>query len=245
MADVVLTHDTAEVQAWFREFGKQVPFAASIAINRTGEEVLAETRNAMRRTFTVRSYAGREFLPDTKLIGSRRATKGRLEAAVGVGNPKAGPKTFQGRMHAIYARQEYDGGVAQAGRNDFYIPADRVDNPGYQPPRKLYPVNLGLAIKRGINGSWTEAKSKVKRKKDGYFILPSVNGSRKGYGIYHRDPGARGPGSRGDISAVWFLRPSVRRTRRPFFMATADRVITQRWGVNMAGALEAAVRTAK
>lgn len=242
---VVIQHDAEEVKAWFAAFGKQVPFAASVAINRTGEDILAETRSTMARTFTVRSYSGRKFLPDAQLVGSRRATKTRLYAFVGVGNPAAGPKTLQGRMHAIYARQEYEGGVSQAGRNDFYIPADRVDNPGYQPPRKLYPVNLGLAIKRGINGSWTEAKRGVKRKKDGYFILPSVNGSRKGYGIYHRDPGARGPGSRGDISAVWFLRPSLRRKPRPFFQMTVQRVTDRRWSANMLGALEVAARTAK
>lgn len=215
MQAVVVSHDTEEVKAWFKAFGRQVPFAGSIAINRTGEDILAEARTVMKAKFTIRSYSGRQFLPDPKLIGSRRATKDRLYAFVGVGNPAAGPKTLQGRMHNIYARQEYSGGVSQAGRNDFFIPADRVDNPGYQPPRKVYPVNLGLASRRSISGTWVDAKSKVKRKKDGYFVLPSVNGDKKGYGIYHRDAGARGPGSRGDISAVWFLRPSITRKPRP------------------------------
>ncbi len=242
---MLIQHDTEEVKAWLAQFGKQVPFAGSIAINRTGEDVLAETRTVMPRKFTIRTFSGRQFLPDAKLIGSRRATKTRLAAFVGVGNPAAGPKTMQGRMHSIYARQEYASGPSQAGRNDFFIPADRVDNPGYQPPRRLYPVNLGLATKRGITGTWSMPARGIKRKKDGYFILPSVNGSRKGYGIYHRDAGARGPGSRGDISAVWFLRPSIRRTPRPFFNAVVERVVALRWAPNMLGALEAAVRTAK
>jgi hypothetical protein len=245
MQAFVVGHDTEEVKAWFKAFGKQVPFAGSIAINRTGEDILAEARTAMKSRFTIRNYGGREFLPDAKLVGSRRATKARLYAFVGVGNPAAGPKTLQGRMHNIYSRQEYSGGVAQAGRNDFAIPADRVDNPGYQPPRKVYPTSLGLASRRSISGTWIDATNKVKRRKDGYFILPRVNGSSKGYGIYHRDAGARGPGSRGDISAVWFLRPSIRRKPRPFFHATAQRVADLRWSVNMLGALEAAVRTAK
>jgi hypothetical protein len=246
MQAIVVDHDTKEVKDWVAAYGRQVPFAGSIAINRTGEEALEESRNVMRRTFTIRTYQGREFLPDAKLIGSRRATKQRLYAFVGIGNPQAGPKTFYGRLHRIYARQEFSTGAAQAGINDFFIPADRVDSPSYQPPRKEYPTSLGLAVRRGIDGSWTSAKSRTsKRGRGGYFILPHVNGDRKGYGIYHRDTGSRGKGTRGDISAVWFLRPSIKRRPRPFFIATMQKVVDSRFATNLLGALQAAVRTAR
>lgn len=233
------------------KLAKQIPYAASIALNRTGEEANAAIRQQMLREFTVRDRNLLRYVAPQQIPAPDRATKDRLSVLL----------QTEGKGRIL---NPYETGM----RHDQRAPDEPVAVPTRDLrftrqtviPRRWYPANLGLVAKKGPTGSYfalgrgaiknkatpfhTTARGAVQTKgKLRTFVLdPKQNRglSPEQWGVYVRI----GP-KREDIRLIWQYRASVPRPRILHFEATARRVFADRYRANWNGAIALALRTAK
>jgi len=198
---------------------RDLPKVLANAINRTTEEAQARGRQRMHQVLTIRTSASAQFMERLlKFRPDERARVDRLRAWLRVEGPatKSRRGIGNGRTEDLLLRHE-GGGSSRTG--PLFIPADSLrPSPTTVVPRALYPVALGLAPRRGIDGSTTAARRQGKR---GAFMMP-------GLGIFQRT----GPD---DVEKLWHFTEKVRTPARLRLNDTIRRTVAERMGLNVQG----------
>lgn len=238
---------------------KQVPYATSIAINRTLEEVLAGARKQIAERFTVRVPVF--VLPPVQLPTRDRATKTRLEGVASLGYSDGAKKDIGARREQILRKFE-TGGPKTAKDPDFpiAIPTQAIRHTfGDLVPLGFYPQNLRLAPKQFVGGEVLpalkrgkvrtlsgESTSNRKRRKAGMegiggtFTINDENG--RPIGVFQRI--GRGDG-RQNVRMIWLYKQRIRIPNKLSFFPLAQQIVDERLLINWEGALALALRTAR
>lgn len=229
------------------QYRKQVPFAASLALNRVADEINATLRQEVPKRFTIREPALLRHLAPRDLPRHQRATKERLTATI-----------MTAELSAMLGPFEAGEPHVRSLRRPVIVPTTSL-RPGKRSkiPRTLYPVNLGLQPRRDAAGSLyyalgrgSRAKSRTPFKqgqrgwsiqgKLGTFALdpkyhPGITKAQAG--VYQRLGGS--------VRKLWHYVDRVQRPASLQYHATADRIMESRFNPNFDGALQFAFRTAK
>lgn len=230
--------DAKDTLSWLDRSHKQAPFAIATALNRTAEDGLAVIRQNVRAGFTIRTLP-MNFVAPQVLPAAYRARKDKLTALIeprGVGQILA--PFEEGRPHTR----------DRLGRP---VPVPSTGFTGLRStkrtviPRRLYPGNLGLAVKRDPKGTLYYATGKGAKKR-GVSGPPPKKGR---YGTYQvtTDKGAMvfqrlGPGT---TRLLWTLKDVVHRPANLRFYRGVQEAVDARWESNMLGAWDFAMRTAR
>lgn len=233
--------DVAGTIGFTNSLSKQVPFAMSIALNRTYDEAQLEIRKEIERKFVLRERG--YILRTIRRDRDDMATKDRLQARVRLQSPS---RKFH--PNASLLAPFVDGGEKRADSpaRPIAIPTD-VIRPSFrqQVPRFLYPKSLGL-----LNANYTVppvGKRKKRRSKSWKAVRPFVLDPKQhrglapnAWGVYMRT----GP-DREDIEMIWSYKMRVPLPKRLPFEPIVQATVDKRWAVNMRGAFDFALRTAK
>lgn len=256
MGDFIRLDLNGAPEAQLRALGRQIPFAMSVAMNRTVEDALAAVRQRMQQQFVLR-VPGFD-LPPQQLPTIARATKTRQHAEIRLGYDD-GPQSIGGRREQLFKKHE-EGMLKIATDASFpiAIPTTAI-RPSFAAlvPRQLYPVNLRLAPRQQPDNSTlpalrggkvvTLAGAKISnraRKQQGLvgiggtFTIADADGRPKF--IAQRT----GSGRR-DLRIIWLLKQQERIKPQHFFYPTVRAVVSERWAINQDGAIELALRTAR
>jgi hypothetical protein len=260
MTTVTLEFDVQGQRALLAQLSglsKQVPYAISVAINRTAEEVLAEGRRQIKATMIVRAPGF--VLPPVQLPRNWKATATRPIATVKLGDDDGGRQSIGARRRAILDKFE-EMGRKTADDPDFpiAIPTRSLrKTPTALVPRAMYPKSLRLAPRMDASGKTILAKRKGKvRGLDGGAVgskkkrmeagLQGIGGtftmSRDGkpLGVFQRV----GRGRR-SIRMIWAYRGSIRIPKKLDMLRRGSEIIETRLPINFEGALAIAISTAR
>lgn len=228
-------------------YGRQLPYAAMLALNRSDEEVQTRLQQELHRQFTLRTPSSTRYLERMlKIKREDRATKTnpvarlRIEAAGDLrGELGLDQQTALLTRHITGGTHTLPGGPLSS----FFIPADAL-RPAKSAvvPRALYPKNLRLMDRKGVTGM-LYAKRRVTSGgkvqiigKQRTFVLMEP-GTDRPYGVYQRE----GPH---DIQLLWLYTRRVRLPARYDFYGIARRTFLERWPINMRAFWDVATRTA-
>lgn len=212
---VVIQWDDSDARRFVAGVLKQVPFAASKALNRLGNEFQAAEREGIRDRFHVRRPW---VLQTVKIRGADRAKKDRLAIVIRIDATRQGDKSTGG---GILAKFEPGGEKHARGRS--------------------LAVPMPLAVPRTAAGI-IQAKFRPKalaltkvgnteRGLEGTYVVPGV-------GIFRRIPG--------NASVLLYrFRESVPVPASLEFLATAARVVNDRYRAIFREELVAAIRSAR
>jgi hypothetical protein len=235
----------------------QVPFAMSLAINRTAEEGTAALRPRIEKAFTIRENRILDLVAPRTLPRHMRATKQNPRAVIRSEDYARLLAPFEtGETHK--ATRGVDGRT-----NPVIIPTKNIrPTQGTRVARSLYPINLGLVARRTINprreGPYYYAlgRNSIKKRlkpfkptsggriqikgRRGTFVLDALTAPdlpEQKRGVYQREGGK--------VKMLWAFRPSVPRPRALKFEETLMPLVRARLAVNFVGALAFAKRTAR
>jgi hypothetical protein len=256
MADFIRVDLSGTPEATLRALGRQMPFALSVAMNRTVEDANAAVRRRMQSTFVLRRPGF--DLPPQQLPSIARATKSRLHAEVRLAYADVTPGSVGDRREVIFRKHE-EGLIKRADDPSFpiAIPTTAI-RPSFPAlvPLQFYPKNLRLAprqqpdnttlpaLRRGKVVTLAGAKISNRARKQqgltgtlGTFTISNEDGRPKF--IAQRT----GSGRR-ELRIIWLLKQQIRIKPLRFFYPTIAPVISERFPVNVAGAIDLALRTA-
>ncbi len=238
-----LTADFGTLQA------KQAPFAIKWAAEASVTDASDRVRLRMKQTFNAGPRGMRWIQNHVRALreGDRwgREYGGSGGAALAIIPPggalAAGPERYRGSLIAMFERggptpgPKRFGGAGQSGMSDlgrFPIP---IRTPGTPQPysKAMYPVNLGLSSRTGISGR--RAVGGAMRGKRRTYLVPIVNapGHSMIFQRYGKERDATQP--------IFWVQRQTRVPARPFFFATAEQAIGQRFGVHFPAALQHAL----
>lgn len=235
---------------------KQIPFALSIALNRTVEDALAVARKEMREKFVIRVPAF--ALPPVKLPRVWQATKRNPTAIFALGDSDGGTSGIGFRRDQMFSKFQRSG-IKSAKDPSFpiAIPTKVIrSSPASLVPRSLYPKNLRLKPRKDVDGSTLIARrggkvrdlagrpiSNKARKAQGLEGIGgtfTINKDGRPIGIFQRT----GRGAK-DLKMIWAYRQSIRIPFKLDWVGIAQRTANTRFQVNFDGALAFALKTAK
>lgn len=238
---------------------EQVPFAVSKALNTLARRAQAEVRQTLEPRFTI-APSRRKFLElMVKIPRGAWATKKNLAVRLGVGQGEQAHNQIgskKDRGHLLGRHEEGGDRAADSSLRPFFIPTEEL-RPGARdlPPRKLYPIALGLMESRYISprakktGSQHHAPARGRvtgrgkvmlQGKHGTFVMGSAENRTQSWGIWRRT----GKG-KGGIEPLWWFRMRVRLPKRLKFGLTVQRVVDRDWSVVFDQELGAALRSAR
>lgn len=236
---------------------RQLPFALSLALNRTAEEGRDAVRQRIhQRGFTIRSANTGAWLDKHVFVPPfKRANKKMLRVQLRVSPP--GLKSARYSATPWLERAGVRPGTRPIGRGGLFDRAVAIpvrQSPLEVIPRALYPVNLGLAPRRTIEGGFdfSARKKGSRRQLTSTHRRFSLRGIDRTFVLVNRAKGLGagtlfrrfGPG-RGDIKPLFLIRRQITVRSRDYFMPTARRTFHDRLSVNTIGFLTHALRTAK
>ncbi len=229
------------------QYTKQLRFAASLALNRTGEEINAALRADVPKRFTIREPMLLRHLAPRDLPRHQRATRDNLVAVVQTAELSKILGPYETGEPHVRSRQRPVIVPTTSLR-----PAKRV-----RISRTLYPANLGLQPKRDPSGKLYFALGRGSLAKS---LTPYKQGTR-GWsiqgklGTFALDPtyhpgitaGQAGVYQRlgGRVRKLWHYVDQVKRPASLEFHATSARLMDTRFGANFDGAIVFAFKTAK
>lgn len=230
---------------------RQLPFAASKAINATLKDSQESIRSGLDLHFTIRSGAARKFMQRTILIRSEDwARKDKLKGTIRVDANQKG-----GRFDILSRFERGGQRTAHSPAFPFAIPTNAIrSNFGDSVPRTLLPSALGLVPRQDINGiPLLRARGKSRKPgahvtgrgvvqlkgKNRTFVLNNVPGSKQ-WGVFKRV----GPGP-GDIRLIWAYRSKITIPPLLHFEETVRRVVANNWEKNWTEAVAYAIATAR
>ena len=230
--------------------GSKARVALPEAINATG---LAAQRAARERIAARFNQRGTRAFFDRGVV-FRKAWPSKPRASLSVGVQGAWPTSATARASAILARHESGGsrssdatyslggkrGLTVGG---FYLPATGQRTATRNPPRGLYPRNIGALMRRDASGQTYYAKSsKAKgsvragtRSQRAYYVVPRV-------GIFERLVGLFG--SRGS-RPLWFFSRRVTTAPRTDFVRVAIIAAGANWLPSARAAVAKALASAR
>lgn len=244
--------------------GKQVPFAAMVAINRTAEEATAALRPHIQRVFTIRTPRLLDLVAPKILPGGQRATKDHLAVTLR-------PRDYSDVLAGFEKGERHGTRVGLDGQVEPVIIPTSTLRPTKASiiAKSWYPINLGLQARRTINprreGPYSYAlgrgslggnpRGKKARKtplhvtstgklqikgRRGTFVLNALTApylDPKKWGVYRREGN--------QVRKLWNFAQSVERKPILQFEAIQSAVAAQRLAINFGGAYELAMRTAR
>lgn len=231
------------VDALLETFGtmqqRQIPFAAKWAFAAAAKDGANAVRNSIRQKFGRSSSGGlayllrhvQEFGPNSK---TAREFGGQGGYGVGIFPPTqkgnyAGWSRYRGSLLAMMERggptpgPKRFGGAGMGGTSDmgrYPIPIRRPGQPSPY-PKSLYPINLGLSSRVGIDGRRSVGGGLRGKKRT--FMVPIVNSPGNAM-IFQRF--GRGKGS--DVMPLFWTQRNTRLPARNFFFAQARAAIEGR-----------------
>lgn len=227
---IIVTGD-AEVKAALQQLGKDAPHAVRIATTQIGEHAQRQMRGQMGQRFSFRGTLS-QFQKAVVFQAPRESATRKIQGVLKVGSDTGGTKATATRnLGRILARHEeadqrtesgqvfFNGqGKAMTGLG-FFIPAPGLRTPSQNPPRRMYPANIGAAMRLDAGGklvlaSGTKKGSKKKGTGESFFATR--------HGIFRRRH--TGFGGRVDVEAVWWFRRSIRTPARLRLWDTAEEV---------------------
>ena len=212
-----------EVKAMLEQLGKDAPHAVRIAVTDIGEQAQASIQAGMGKRFTFRGTAAafkQAVIWQRPKETAKRTIQGTLRVGSGTGGTKA---TATANLGRILARFENDGTrhatattMAQLFRTSgnnlieggFFLPANGLRTNTANPPKALYPRNVGVAMRRGVDGRMFYAKG---TKKGSKRTGNGVSYFATGKGIFRRKHTGFG---RASVEAIWWFRKTVRTPAR-------------------------------
>ncbi len=244
-----LTHNADVLAATLDDLTRrQLPFATALALTKTARAAQRRMQNRMPQVFNLR----RTEALFRNAVKSKPATKRDLVADVRIEGPQSGAISADARVRRMILRHEEGGVHISAARYrtvrlenaalGFYLPARglRTGNGGI--PARLYPANIGAALRRDADASKLYYASnqkgrKVKRggaqREFSYFATQ--------LGIFER----RVFGSGTAVRLLWAFEKQIRLRPRLGFYQTVDDTMREVGAANMEAALAYAIRTAK
>jgi hypothetical protein len=215
---------------------RRLPFAVSLALNKTAKEFQQAMRVGISRRFTLRRPAFILGLVHIPRGGASNVKAGRYTAEIVVGGSEPGSKSFRSR--GLLAK--FEGGGQKQSRDEMMPVA--VPTPSLRPsfaemvPRALFPKNLRLQERRTPDGTLGPkvhvtgtGKAQIKGKRR-TFVLGQPG--QRGWGVFQRT----GP-KKGDIRMLWSYRMRVPIPRRLQFADTARGMVPGAWRKNLREAL--------
>lgn len=245
MTDLRITVDTTEVLGLLSRISDNLPTARTWALNRTAEDVTAALRTEARARFIFRGASG--------------------ERTLSWYAPRTIPREFRARDDKPYVSvvpegpgkilRPFETGTPKVGMRGGPVPIPTKavrPTPTAPIPANLWPHNLWPQLRLGgtegrtkkgkirRSASWKQARPFFLGPKGANLTLASTSATlpRSAWGIYQRV--APGPGG---IRLLWAIRDSVRRPKLLNTYATAHRVASERWAINLAGAFRTIVRS--
>jgi hypothetical protein len=254
LALLTATLDTSEFRRQMTALEKdQLPFAASLAINRTVVKMQSAVRASLASHFTIAPARVKFMEMMVRFHKQDYATKVKLEAKFGV-NDSEGPgfltTTLRQDRGFILGRHE-SGGVRQASADHPFAIPTKALRPGEfdLPPRNLYPTALGIfGAKYTIAPRKVSPIKRVGGQRRAYFVLRSAAGQPIGiFERYGQHPaGSREAWQQPDrIRLVWAFRTTITLKPRLHFYETANRVREEVWVSTFEEAMAEAIRTAR
>lgn len=214
-------------------FADQIPFATSLALNRTAKAVQDMIRQSIGEHFTIRREWVLQGIKIPKFSDKRD-------------NPMMVSVELD-RSRAFLAKFEPGGVKAGSPMMPIAIPSTFLrPNFGYVPPLALYPKNLRLDTRRGVTGTLARHEHVTSRGvmqlkgKERTFVLDQTMIGVAVAGVYQRF----GPG-RHDIRLLWTYRDHIPIPARLHFEATALETVRAVWPQAYEAAFLQAVRTAR
>lgn len=226
--------DGRDAQSWFGSmFREQLPFAQSLAMNRTGKAVQDAIRLGIGTRFTVRRAWVLDGIQITH-FSDKHDSPMRVTIEL---DPARG----------FLAKFEAGGVKSGSAAVPIAIPSTALrPNLAYVPPLQLYPKNLRLIPRRGVTGI-VPAKHHLTARgvdqikgKERTFVLDQTMFGVRVTGVYQRT----GPGPH-DIRLLWTYKDRIPIPARLRFEATALDTVMTAWPSIYAEAFRQAVRTAK
>ncbi len=227
------TEGVEEVQKMLAGLGARTAKNAVMRwANWVGLEAQGEMRKQLPQRFTFRGT--RDQFEKAIVFQSARVKGDReLQAVLQVGAPGGGTKASAtqnlGRLLARHEDASQRTASAQIFRlgggksaSGFFLPANGLRTSTANPPRKMYPRNIGVSARRDADGSLSYAKGTKKgTKRTGTGV--SYFATEKG--IFRRRHTGFG---RADIEAIWWFRRTIRTPARLGLWDTAERVFQTR-----------------
>jgi hypothetical protein len=223
------------VKAMLAQLGEDAPHAVRIGVTDIGEQAQATIQAGIGKRFTFRGTATafkRAVVWQRPKETARRTIQGTLRVGSDSGGTKATATTNLGRILARHERTEtrqaqsttlsqlfkMGGQLIEGG---FFLPAKGLRTATSNPPRALYPRNVGVAMRRDVDGrmmfaSGTKKGSKRKGNGVSYFATPR--------GIFRRRHSGFG---RGSAEAIWWFRKFVRTPARLGFWDDAQETVAR------------------
>lgn len=208
--------DTKGFFRWTDKLSKQMPFAVSLALNRTAEEFQAVERKQLHKSFTIRR---KTFIERQVKIERRdRATKDKFSVRVAIDQRR----DFLSKFESDRVKRPRSGRALA-------VPIEvRRGKTGVIPKgQRLEAFNLKRVGGRVIGDKRT-------------FVVPLNRG--KTTGLLLQRVGRR---SRSRLKTLYVFKRSVPLPASLNFEKNAERTATKRWEPNMLRAFDAALRTAK
>lgn len=256
--EIVLTAEIAAAIAALENVQqKQLPFATSLAVNRTALDAQGAVRGHVRQAFTLRKE--QFVLQRVKIEKGDFSTK-RFPSAFRVKIDNAKGREFLAKFESDGIKKTLDPTFPVA------IPSTHA-RPQFNAlvPRNLFPTALRLVPTRGVVGSYTvsggDGKTKKRRifgalpakqrrtrrgvlqwtGKRGTFVLdPREHRGIKTWGVYQRT----GPGE-DDVRLLWTYKMQVPIPRNLLFRITVIETVDRRFHLNFTEAYARAIATAK
>jgi len=228
---ISIQFDAREALGFIDHAHEQLPFALSVALNRTGNVVRQRQRQNAASLFTIRkpwvlgpAVGPRDAMTPAAgaksegamLVDQRPSTKRDLVLTLAVSRPRR-----------FMARHE-QGGVRLSGTVPFAIPTLAL-RPTFEAsvPLEWYPKSLRLFARRDVVGTMP-ALAKGKR---GTYLVPGV-------GIFRRT-------SPTTTELIWILKDTITLPRRPWFSSGVDEVFRATIGPQFDAAWKHALATAR
>jgi hypothetical protein len=252
MSLVDIQVDVAPALKFAAEAKGQFAFAASLALNRTGEDANAALRRVVPTQFTLRDKRLLDYVAPRSLPRDQRASKTDLTVLL---ETEAKGRILDPFEFGTPHRQKSPDEPVAIPTKDLRFTEQTVV------PRRWYPGNLGLTPRRDAGGQsyYALGKNAIRNKKTSLKVGPRggvrIQGKNRTFvldpryqrGISPQQHGVYvriGP-AKGDIRMIWRFTDEVPRPSHLRFRETVERTVNERWVPNMEGAIEFALRTAR
>lgn len=207
--------------------GKQVKFAAAVALTRTAADIKEAVPSAL------------DLVLDRPTTFTRfgtfvsRATRDNLEATVG----------FKDRQ-AAYMKYQISGGSRMPGAGGLKLPGAIQLNEFGNIPRGLIAKMIAAARKQGQLTKRVAKRIKVSAKVDLFYGDPKDQGGHRWPRGIYKDVDLGG-GRRRLIPLIVFPLVAARYKKRFDFAGLAKSIVDRKWDANFKAAFDEAIRTAR
>jgi hypothetical protein len=246
---VSISLDISKAVAWLKDKEqRQIPFALARATNMTAKDFQDAMRVGISRRFFLRKPG---FILDSVKIqrGNFATSKGwktgggKFTATVSMGG--------EGSKHArsgILVKFEEGGEKTSTDRYmPLIVPTSALrGSPAELPPLAMYPKNLRLVERRGVDKVLParihvtkRGVEQLKGKRRTFVLDPTKHIGANVWGVFQR----YGP-RRSDVRLIWRYRTRIKIPRRLQWRATAQAMVPARFAANFRTALAEALRSA-